>query len=304
MPNAKAKNYLHLHILVFIAGFTAILGELISINAVSLVWYRMIIASVLMFAFIRFRRIKIQVPLKSKLKFLLAGVIIALHWITFFEAIRQSNVSITLAMFSTGAFFASFIEPLFYKRRLLWYEIVFGAIVIIGVYLITQSEIKYINGILLGILSALLSTLFAVINGQFIKQHQATVISFYEFISGVVFISIFILIFKDGFSSEFFTLSSQDWIYLFILASVCTAYAFIGSIMVMRYISPYTVILTYNLEPLYGIILAVILFPKTEIMSSQFYYGAFLVLATVLAESIVRNRLNKKKQMPLNPKAN
>ncbi len=304
MPNAKAKNYLHLHFLVFIAGFTAILGELISINAVALVWFRMFFASLLMLIFIKFRRININVGVKSKFKFLLAGIIIALHWITFFEAIRQSNVSITLAMFSTGAFFASFIEPLFFKRRLLWYEVVFGVIVIIGVYLITQSEIRYIYGILLGILSALLSTLFAVINGQLIKQHDATVISFYEFISGVLFITVFILVFKGGFSSEFFTLSIQDWLYLLILASVCTAYAFIGSVMVMRYISPYTVILTYNLEPLYGIILAIILFPKTEIMSSRFYYGAFLVLATVLGEGFLRKRLNKKKQITINPKAN
>ncbi len=304
MPSAKAKNYLHLHVLVFIAGFTAILGELISIGAAALVWYRMLIAGVLMFLFIKVRAIPIKIDFKTKMKFLLAGIIIALHWITFFEAIRQSNVSITLAMFSTGAFFASFIEPLIFKRRLIWYEMVFGIIVIIGVYLITQSELRYINGILLGILSAFLSTLFAVINGQLIKQHEATVISFYEFISGVVFLTLFIVIFQGGFSSEFFKLSAEDWIYLLILASICTAYAFIGSVKVMRFISPYTVILTYNLEPLYGIILAVLLFPETEIMSSEFYYGAFLVLTTVMAEGILKNRKSFKKRKLLNNKAN
>ncbi|WP_026753171.1 DMT family transporter [Sediminibacter sp. Hel_I_10] len=304
MPSAKAKNYLHLHVLVFIAGFTAILGELISIGAAALVWYRMLIAGVLMFLFIKVRAIPIKIDFKTKLKFLLAGVIIALHWITFFEAIRQSNVSITLAMFSTGAFFASFIEPLIFKRRLIWYEMVFGIIVIIGVYLITQSELRYINGILLGILSAFLSTLFAVINGQLIKHHEATVISFYEFISGVVFLTLFIVIFQGGFSSEFFKLSAEDWIYLLILASICTAYAFIGSVKVMRFISPYTVILTYNLEPLYGIVLAVLLFPETEIMTSEFYYGAFLVLATVMAEGILKNRKSFKKRKLLNNKAN
>ncbi len=304
MPNAKAKNYLHLHFLVFIAGFTAILGELISINAVALVWYRMLIAGFLMFIYIKFRGIKLKVSAKTKFQFFAAGIIIALHWITFFEAIRQSNVSITLAMFSTGAFFASLIEPLVFRRRLIWYEIVFGIIVIIGVYLITQSEIKYINGIILGIISALLSTLFAVINGQFIKKYDATVISFYEFVSGVAFITIFILVFQNGFSAEYFQLSNSDWLYLIILASVCTAYAFIGSVMVMRYISPYTVILTYNLEPLYGIFLAILLFPETEIMSSQFYYGAFLILATVIADAVLKNFKGNKKAMTLNRKAN
>lgn len=294
MPNAKLKNYLHLHFLVFIAGFTAILGELISIGSTALVWYRMLIAGILMFLYIKLIRLKIRVNAKAKLKFFGAGIIIALHWITFFEAINQSNVSITLAMFSTGAFFASFIEPIIYKRRIIWYEIIFGVIVIVGVFLITQSEIKYLNGIILGIFSALFSTLFAVINGRFIEQHQATVISYYEFISGVAFLTLFILLFQGGFNLEFFTLSSNDWIYLFILASVCTAYAFIGSVDVMRLISPYTVILTYNLEPIYGIALALLLFPETEIMSVQFYYGAGLILIVVLMDAFLKNYKHKK----------
>ena len=298
MPNAKFNNYLHLHFLVFIAGFTAILGKEITIGSVDLVWYRMLIAGILMFLYIKIIKLKIKVDTKTKLKFFAAGVIIALHWITFFEAINQSNVSITLAMFSTGAFFASFIEPIIYKRKIIWYEIFFGIIVVIGVFLITQSEIKYLYGIVLGISSALLSTLFAVINGKFIEQHSATVISFYEFVSGVVFLSLFVLIFQDGFSSEFFILTTSDWIYLFILASVCTAYAFIGSVDVMRHVSPYTVVLTYNLEPLYGIALALFLYPESEIMSTQFYYGAFLVLATVLANGILKNRMQKKSKTP------
>ncbi len=304
MQNAKLKNYLHLHFLVFIAGFTAILGELISIGSIPLVWYRMLIAGVLMFIYIKLIRLKIKVDKRSMLRFFGAGVIIALHWITFFEAIKQSNISITLAMFSTGAFFASFIEPLIYKRRIIWFEILFGIIVVIGVFLITQSEIKYINGILLGISSALFSSLFAVINGKFIEKHNATVISFYEFISGVTFITLFILIFKGGFSKEFFTLSSSDWVYLFILASICTAYAFIGAIKVMKFISPYTVVLSYNLEPIYGITLALLLFPETETMSPQFYYGAILVLLTVLTDGVVKNSKFFKKKSVLSTKAN
>ncbi len=289
MQNARLKNYLHLHLLVFIAGFTAILGELITIGSIPLVWYRMSMAGLLMFFYIKFIKLKIKVDKRTMLKFFAAGIIIALHWITFFEAIKQSNISITLAMFSTGAFFASFIEPLFYKRRIIWYEILFGLIVIFGVFLITRGELKYINGIILGIVSALLSSLFAVINGTFIQKHSATVISFYEFISGVVFLTIFILVFKGGFNAEFFTLSSSDWIFLFVLASICTAYAFIGAVKVMKFISPYTVVLSYNLEPVYGISLALILFPETETMGSQFYYGAILVLLSVLLDGIFKN---------------
>jgi len=297
MPNAKTKNYLHLHLLVFIAGFTAILGELISIGSTALVWYRMSIAGLLIFLFVKITKLNLKVSIKAKLKFLAAGIIIALHWITFFEAINQSNVSITLAMFSTGAFFASFIEPLFYKRRIIWYEIVFGLVVVAGVFLITQSEMAYANGIMLGIISALFSTLFSVINGRLIEQYSAPVISFYEFVSGVIFLSIFILVLQGGFSTEFFSLTTSDVIYLGILASVCTAYAFIGSVNVMRYVSPYTVILTYNLEPVYGIILAIIIFPETEIMSAQFYYGAILVLSMVIADGILKNYKTYKKRL-------
>jgi drug/metabolite transporter (DMT)-like permease len=153
---------------------------------------------------------------------------------------------------------------------------------------------SYINGIILGLLSALFSTLFAVINGRFIERHNSTVISFYEFISGVVFLSIFILVTGNTFDAAFFTLSNSDWIYIFILASICTAYAFIGAVEVMRYVSPFTVILSYNLEPIYGIALALILFPETEKMSPQFYLGAILVLGTVLFDAVFKNYTRRK----------
>ena len=149
MPNVKFKNHLHLHFLVFIAGFTAILGELITIQAIPLVWYRMTIAGILMFIFLRYKRIKLSIPLNVKIRFFLAGVVIALHWITFFAAIKTSNISVTLAMFSTGAFFASFIEPLFYRRRIISYEIIFGLIVMVGVAMIMQIEGEYFYGIIL-----------------------------------------------------------------------------------------------------------------------------------------------------------
>lgn len=295
MPNDNLKHYFHLHFLVFIAGFTAILGELITIGSIALVWFRMLIAVVLMLLFAWITKTNINLSKPTILKFAVAGIIIALHWITFFEAINQSNVSLTLATFSTGAFFASFIEPLFFKRKIRLYEILFGVLVVVGLILITRSEMRYINGIILGITSAFLSSLFAVINGRFIEKHNATSISIYEFLSGIIFISLFLLVSKEGFSSQYFNLSGTDWIYLFILGSICTAYAFIGSVHIMRYISPYTVVLSYNLEPVYGIVLAVILFPEKEIMSPLFYTGVVLILLIVLADGILKNSKFKSK---------
>ena len=294
MPNAKLKHYLHLHFLVFIAGFTAILGELITISAISLVWFRMCIAGILVFIYIKLRKINVKTDAKTIVKFSIAGIIIALHWITFFESIKQSNISIALAMFSSGAFFASLIEPIFYKRRVIWYEILFGIIVVFGVWIITSSEFKYINGIILGILSALFSSLFAVINGKLVERHSASIISFYEFISGVIFISIFIAFFRGGFDEEFFILPKSDWLYLFILASICTAYAFIAAVHIMKHISPYTLVLTYNMEPIYGIILAIILFPQSEKMSFEFYIGAVLIISTVILNGILKNSKKKR----------
>jgi drug/metabolite transporter (DMT)-like permease len=299
MLNDKLKNYLHLHFLVFIAGFTAILGKLITIEAVSLVWYRMIIASFLMFIYIKIAKVDISINRKKLLKFSLAGIVIALHWITFFAAIDVSNISIALAMFSTGAFFASFIEPIIYKRKIIWYEIVFGIIVIIGIAIILQTEMQHIKGILLGISSAFFSALFAVLNGKFLEKDSATKISFYEFIAGVIFISLFIVVFGDGFSADYFKLNMDDILYLFVLASICTAYAFIASVYVMKQISPYTVVLTYNLEPIYGVVLAIILFPLSETMSPTFYYGALIILSTVILNGILKNTKafkNKKTQ--------
>ena len=297
MPKNKLIHYLHLHFLVFIAGFTAILGELISINAVPLVWYRMVIASVLMLLFIKLRKVNITIDFKTFIKFSIAGIIIALHWITFFESIKQANISIALAMFSTGTFFASLIEPIFFKRKVIWYEIIFGIFIIFAIFFITQAELQYINGIILGISSALFSTLFAVINGKFVKRYTASVISFYEFISGVVFITLFIFFFGEGFSFEFFKLSISDWINLFILASICTAYAFIAAVYIMKYISPYTVVLSYSLEPVYGILLALLLFPQKEKMSIEFYIGAIIIIITVILNGILKNSNKLKRRV-------
>ena len=294
MPNVKFKNHLHLHFLVFIAGFTAILGELITIQAIPLVWYRMTIAGILMFGFLRFKRIKLNIPFNVKIRFFLAGVVIALHWITFFAAIKISNISVTLAMFSTGAFFASLIEPLFYRRRINSYEIIFGLLVMVGVAMIMQIESEYFYGIILGILSAFLSSLFAVMNGKFVQNYNAVTISFYEFISGILFISIFLAFnHEHGFSVSFFNITFSDIIYLLILASICTAYAFIASVYVMKHITPFSVVLTYNLEPVYGIIMAFIIFPEKERMPVIFYIGSSLIIFTVLLNAIIKNNKNK-----------
>lgn len=289
MPNDNLRSYLHLHLIVFIWGFTAILGRLITLDAMPLVWYRMLFAVIFILIFIKYKKIATKIPRKMVLKFLVAGLVIALHWFTFFRAIKVSNVSITLACLSTGAFFTSLIEPIFFGKKIIWYEIFFGLLVVAGLCIIFKVEGHYIEGILLALLSAFLSASFAVINSKFVKDYEPTVISVYELAGGVLFFSIFLL-FTNSFTADFFQLKLHDLLYLFILSSICTAYAFIASTAVMKYLSPYTVMLTINLEPIYGIILAVIIFKEKEQMSTGFYFGALLIVVTVILNGIIKSR--------------
>lgn len=294
MQNDNLKSYLHLHLIVFIWGFTAILGKLISLEALDLVWYRMLFASTIMTIVVVLSKEKVKVPLNVFIGFVVSGIIIATHWLTFYQAIKVSNVSITLACLSTGAFFASILEPIFYKRKIIWYELVFGLIVIAGLSIIFNVETKYKSGIYLAVTSAFLSALFSVINGKYAKEYSPNIISLYELSSGVFFLSIY-LFFAGSFSPVFFAISINDLIWLFLLSSICTAYAFSASVKVMKYLSPFTVMLTINLEPIYGIILALMIFKDGEEMTPLFYVGALLILITVIANGIVKSK--KKKQL-------
>ncbi|WP_309608848.1 DMT family transporter [Flavobacterium sp.] len=290
MQEGKNLNsYLRLHLIVFIWGFTAILGALISLEALPLVWFRMLFASGFILSYIFIKHISLKLPTKTIFAFLFAGLIIALHWFTFFKAIKVSNVSVTLACLATGAFFTSILEPIFYKRKIIFYEVLFGLIVIAGLYLIFKVQGNYVYGIVLALTSAFLSALFSVINGKFAQKYNPAIISFYEIFGGVLFLSIYLL-FTQSFTTSFFNLSTSDLLWLLVLSSVCTAYAFIASVGVMKYLSPYTVMLTINLEPIYGIVLALLIFNDKEKMSPQFYVGALIILSTVILNGILKNR--------------
>ena len=288
MLNDRLKNYLHLHVIVFIWGFTAILGKLISLEALDLVWFRMFFATIFIVAFLIYKKESIKVPFNILVGFIISGIIIAAHWYTFYQAIKVSNISVTLACLSTGAFFASLIEPIFYKRKVIWYEVAFGLFAVIGISIIFNAGTNHELGIILAIISAFLSALFSVINSTYAKIYDANVISFYELSSGVVFLSLYLLA-TEKFSSSFFELSLEDLMWLLLLASICTAYAFSASIKVMKFLSPFTVMLTINLEPVYGIILALLIFKDSEHMNSLFYIGAGIILLTVVANGIVKN---------------
>ncbi len=296
MLENKFKNYLLLHFIVFIWGFTAILGKLISIESIPLVWYRMAIGVLFITVYFIVKKRSFKITSKAALSFLISGIIIAVHWITFFEAIKVSNISIALVTMSTGAFFASLIEPIFFKRKINPIEILLGFLVIVGLYIIFNLESKYTMGIIYALISAALSALFAVLNGLFVKKYEADIISLYQLLFGVLGVTLFLGV-SGEFTPSFFQLKATDWWYLIILGSICTAYAFISSVKVMKYLTPYTVMLTINLEPIYAIILALIIFKEDEQMDLTFYLGAFIVLFVVLLNGLLKNSSKIKKKL-------
>ena len=293
MQKDNIKHHIHLHFLVFIAGFTAILGKLITNSPISIVWHRMFIALIVIFLFVALTRKKLKTSYRNIFKYAILGFVISLHWITFFMSIDYSNVTIALSMMSTTAFFTSFIEPFFFKRKIIAHELLLSILVIIAIFLILNSELNYSVGIILGIFSAFFASVFSVLNGLLIKNEKAYKISFYEFLFGVVFISIFLIIIgrlDDLFIESFF---SVNYLYILILGVVCTAYAFIAAVYLLNYITPYSAVLAYNLEPVYGIFFALIIFGESEQMSSNFYIGLLLILFSVFLNFYLK-KYNKK----------
>ena len=293
MQSDNLKHHLHLHFIVLIWGFTAVLGALISLEAISLVWFRMSIAAIAVLIFMvttgRWKRPSV----KSLWKMCCLGLALALHWLTFFGAIKISNVSVTLSVMATGAFFAAFLEPLIFGRPMNWREVLLGLFAVFGLGIIFHASTEYVWGIVLALISAFLSALFSVFNGRLVQENSATTISFFELSFGVLGISLY-LFFTYAFNSAFFDLSLSDWFYLIILATICTAYAFIASVNLMKWITPFTLMLTINLEPVYGILLALVVFGDAEYMSATFYIGAAIILGTVLVNAYFKAKRRRK----------
>lgn len=281
--------------MVFIFGFTAILGNLISISAIPLVWYRMLIAAGFIFLFLLVRYKGELRWDRHSWKMLAAGTVIAGHWIAFFHAIKISTVSIALAGISTAAFFGSLLEPLFQRKKIDRKEIFLGLMVIVGLYIIFRFEGVYSAGLIVALVSALLGASFSVINSELVKISSPYRITFMEMLGGGIIITIYMMI-EGSFTLELLQLKTDDVVYLLILASVCTAYAFIETVALMRTISPFSFLLAVNLEPVYGILLAVLFFNEAETLNPWFFLGAMIIISTVFIDAILKNRSRRQRQ--------
>lgn len=287
------KNLLLLHITVFIWGFTAILGELITVSAYELVWYRMLIAAVSLGIYEKYLfKDRHIIDRKKALKLIGIGGIVALHWFFFYHSIKNSTISVALICLSSTALFTSFLSPIFNKsRKLSLIDLLTGLVIIAGIVLIFHFESGYTEGIIYGLICSFMAAMFTILNEIEVKGLAASTIGYYEMLGGFVFMSIYL--FVTSFTTDYnFALSLSDSIYLIILGTICTALAYVFGVAVMKEISAYTVVLTTNLEPVYGIILAFLIFGKKELMTAGFYQGAFIILAAVFIYPFVKKRFN------------
>ena len=290
--HTTGRSLFILHLTVLVWGFTGILGNLISVPAVSLVWYRVLIAFISLAIFFLFKGRSFAVNWRDFFAFTMTGGLVGLHWLLFFASIKASTVSVTLVCLSSVTLFTALVEPLFYRRRTSRLEVLVGLLIILGIYLIFRFESQYMEGILLGLAAAVAAAFFGTLNSLLVKRSGATVISLYEMAGAWLLLSVFMLC-SGGFG-EGMNATAADWVYLLLLGTVCTSGAYVAAVSVMKEISAFRVALASNLEPIYGILLAWLFFGHQEKMSAGFYAGAVIILGAVFLFPVLKYRLDKR----------
>lgn len=291
--NTLNKNLIILHFTVFIWGFTGILGQLITISAVQLVWYRVLIAFVSLFLYFRFSKTDFKVDRKTLLKMLFTGALVGGHWILFFASIKLSTVPVALVCLSSITLFTAIFEPIINKTKISKLEILAGLLIISGIVLIFKFETQYTKGIIAGLISAVCASLFSIINSRFVQKSEAPIIAFYELSGAFLWISTYL--FATHGYNEKLILKPADIGYLVLLGTVCTSLAYVAGVSVMRELSAFRVALITNLEPVYGIIMAFIFFGDMNKMSVGFWVGSVLILSTIFLYPVARKQISKRK---------
>jgi drug/metabolite transporter (DMT)-like permease len=287
------KAFIQLHIAVFLAGFTGILGKLITLNEGLLVWYRLMITAVTLWIIAFFRKKSIKISRGDALKIFGVGAVAALHWVTFYGSIKYANVSIALVCFSAVGFFTAIFEPLIFKKKIDMNELMLGLLVIIGIYFIFHFDPGYKTGIIIGIISALLGSIFPIFNRILLQKNSPETVTMYELSGGFLFLTILLPFYLKLFPAKYIFPNMDDWFWLLLLSWVCTVIAFNLSMNALKKISAFTVNLTYNLEPVYGILLAFVVLEENKYLNSGFYIGFALIIITIILQMV--NIYNKKK---------
>ena len=285
-----SKAQLRLQFLVLLWGFTGLFGKLVTISALPMVWFRMLIAAFAIFIYIKLKKKSIRIDKKYLFQLLGIGGIIGLHWFTFYQSIKVSNVAIALSTLSLCALFTSIIEPIIFKRKVVLSEIILSLIVSACIIWIFQASPEYKLGIIYGVICSFLSELFSVLNSTFKEKVSSTNITFYEMIGGFLTINVIMIFFDFSLFNEVFTISSSNFLWLLLLGVVFTAFAQIEAVNLFKYFSPYTILLNVNLEPVYGIILASLVFGQSEKMNLPFYIATAVMILSIIANGLIKNR--------------
>jgi len=278
------KALLQLHIAVFLAGFTAILGKLIGLNEILLVWYRLLITVVTLAILLLFKNKLRRIPASEVIKIVAVGAIVAVHWVAFYGSVKYGNVSIAVVCISGAGFFTAILDPLISGRKMSAIEIALGAVAIAGIYIIFDFHPQFKLGILFGIISAILYSLFSIFNKKLVILHSPEILTLYELGGGFVILTIITPFYLRYFPAAYYLPTGNDWLWLFVLGWVCTVLCFDLQLKALKKLSAFTINLSYNLEPVYGIILAFIIFSENKALNINFYIGFGLILGAVLLQ--------------------
>ena len=290
---SSTKDYLNLHFVVFLWGFTAILGKLVTIPPVEMVFYRTLLAAFGMGALMLARRESFGVSGTDVIKLLLTGSVVAMHWLTFFVSINISNPSTALVGFATCSLWAALLEPIVKRQKIQIVEVLLGVVVMAGLYIIFSFDFQYPLGLFFGILSGVTVAIFGVINSLFVKRMRSSVITFYEMSGACLSIALFFPYYQTNLTPDgqlHLNPPAIDWLWIAILAFVCSVYAYAVSIELMKRLSVFFIQLSLNLEPVYGIILALLIFGKSEVMAWTFYLGTAIIIAAVLTYPLLKSK--------------
>lgn len=282
-----------MHFIVILLGFTGVLGKLIDCGSTVLVWYRMLIAFVFLLAYIYFTS-NFKISKKNFIQILGIGFVVAAHWLFFFESIKVSNVSVAVVCMGTSSLFSTFLEPLVLKRKIKLRELVLSVVVLFAIGLALNADFSYVLGFIYGIIAAFLATLFTILNALYVNKVSSEKITLIEMLGGFLIISVYLL-FSGEITFSDLNISTKDIVYLIILGGVCTSFAFVISVEVMKFLSPYNVIMAVNLEPVYSVLLALFIFGESENMNLSFYIGGILIIAAVSFDAYLKKNIKQKK---------
>lgn len=280
------KALLQLHLAVFLAGFTAILGKLILLNEALLVWYRLLLTVLILGGLMLWKKQLVRMSLNDLAKIGGVGFVIAFHWVCFYGSIKYANISVSLVCLSAAGFFTAIIEPLLLRQRLVPAELMMGIMAIAGIYIIFDFHPQYKTGMVFGILSAFGSSLFPIFNKQLLKRFSPRVLTLYELTFGLAVLGLIIPLYLHNFPAGYLWPSIVDWGWLFVLASVCTVYCFDLQLRALKKVSAFTCNLTYNLEPVYGILLAFLIFKESKMLHREFYIGLSLIILAIVLQMV------------------